>query len=59
MYQVWSLGGNLADESRVPFSNFLRAQAGKLVPNLPATGDVYEYTINGADQTWMPWNQKV
>mmetsp|Transcript_44767 Transcript_44767/g.87731 ORF Transcript_44767/g.87731 Transcript_44767/m.87731 type:complete len:3997 (-) Transcript_44767:184-12174(-) len=56
---VWSFGANLVDENCEPFSTFIREQCGKLVPNLPADGSVYDYCVDRDALKFATWTSKV
>ena len=57
---VWSFGANIDDDSREPFSNFLREQfASSVVPVPPKEGLVYDYCVSNEQPMFERWANRV
>ena len=52
---IWSLGGNLHDSSRRKFSDALKIEILKIMPEFP-DGDVYDYGIDSMCK-FAPWSE--
>ena len=50
---VWAFGGNLREESRPRFDEYIRASGllHELDPNFPTRGSVYDYCVSTTDGT--------
>lgn len=54
---IWSLGGNLHDSSRRKFSDALKIEILKIMPEFP-DGDVYDYGIDSMCK-FAPWSEQI
>jgi dynein heavy chain len=52
---VWSLGAALTLEDRVKFDQFVKKNAGILLPS----SSLYENLIDITNMSWVPWERKV
>lgn len=52
---IWSLGASVTDESRKKFDMFLRELEGQF----PSKDTVYEYAVDKATKTWVPWEDRL
>lgn len=56
---VWSIGGNLDEDSRVKFSDFLKTLIQKVIPELTFESDIYDYYVHIEKQELRPWKEIV
>lgn len=54
---IWSLGGNLHDSSRRKFSDALKVEIMKIMPEFP-DGDVFDYGIDSMCK-FAPWSESI
>ena len=56
---IWSLGGNIDDESRPKFDQHFRSIAGDIGVELPEEGLVYDYMVDNKTRTFVSWEEIV
>jgi dynein heavy chain len=56
---VWTVGANIDDASRAPFSQFVLERMGKLVDAGGTFDNVYEYCLDEEAVQWVPWTDIV
>src|SRR6185437_15608711 len=56
---IWSLGGNLNDQSKVKFSSYLKMKIMGIYTNFPYDGEIYDFYIDFNTRTFKNWNDHV
>jgi dynein heavy chain, axonemal len=59
---IWSVGGNLADSSRVKFSEFVKPLLREICPSQIALDDgktIYDYVVHRASMKFITWDHIV
>jgi len=58
---IWSIGGNLREESRPKFDEFIR-KSGLLIeldPTFPSDGTVFDFCVSAAHSSFVTWTSMV
>ncbi len=58
---IWSLGGNLDEESRHVFDQFMKTTIASQFPSIdfPADNTVYDYYVSLEDKSFHSWMDKL
>ena len=56
---IWSAGGNLHDNSRLKFSQYIKSKILKHFSGFPFEGEVYDYYADFTKKEFRPWMELV